>query len=269
MTLRSTTRARQTIAVREATRLTQAIAIALGGAVRAGRMRARLTQEELGARVGLHQTWISRIELGGGQRVPLDTWVRIGVALDQPLAVSFTRPLGMMRQPADAGHLAMQEHLLALARRTGRAATFELPTRPNDPSHSIDVCVRDSRHRVLIIEEAWNTFGDLGAATRSTNRKMAEAADLAATIDGGPPYRVAVVWVLRDSAANHDLTRRYPEIFRSAFPGSSRAWVQALASGDPPPTAPGIVWFDGATRQIRSFRAVRGSPTKDPESRRG
>ena len=49
---------------------------------------------------------ISQIELGRGEGAPLSLWIAIGQALDQPLAVSFTRPFGETRQPADAGHLA-------------------------------------------------------------------------------------------------------------------------------------------------------------------
>jgi hypothetical protein len=181
-------------------------------------------------------------------------WIRIGLALGQPFAASFTKPLGETRQPIDAGHLAMQEYLLSLARSTGRAATFELPTRPSDPSHSIDVCVRDTRRRVLIIEEAWNTFGDLGGAIRATHRKQAEAADLAATIGDGPSFRVATVWVVRDNANNHALVARYPEILGAAFPGSSRAWVKALTSDAAPPTRPGLAWFDPGTRRLHEWR---------------
>jgi hypothetical protein len=148
----------------------------------------------------------------------------------------------------------MQERLLDLARRTGRIATFELPTRAADPRYSIDVCVRDPIHRVLIVQEAWNTFGDLGAAVRSTNRKTAEATDLAAGVDEGTPYRVAVVWVLRSTAANRMLVGRYPHIFRTAFPGSSRSWVRALTDGEAPPDAPGLVWLDPATGRISEWR---------------
>lgn len=174
-------RRRPTDTVREADRLCRSIAGALGPTVRSGRRRLQLTQAQLAERTGVHQSWISRIEIGRGQGAALETWIAIGVALGQPLAVAFSRPLGETREPRDAGHLAMQERLLTLAHATGRTATFELPTRPADPSRSIDVCVRDARHRVLIIEEAWNTFADIGAATRSTARKRAEAADLAAT----------------------------------------------------------------------------------------
>ena len=209
-----------------------------------------MTQADLGARVGIHQTWVSDIELGRGAGVPLHLWVALGIAVDRPLAMSFSKPLTQARV-ADAGHLEMQEALLDLAAATGRRAVAELPTRPLDPTHSIDVAVWDGPQRTLIIQEAWNTFGDIGAAIRSTHRKQAEAADLAVVLarDGGPT-RVAVVWVVRASAANRALLARYPRLFSAAFDGSSRAWARALASGAVPPERPGLVWFDPATRRI-------------------
>jgi transcriptional regulator with XRE-family HTH domain len=237
--------------------MTQVIAISLGEAVRAGRLRLRLTQQELAKRVGVKQGWISRIELGHGKGVPLELWVALGAALGRPLAITLSRPLGEPRDPVDAGHLAMQERLLELARTTGRPARFELPTRPLNPRHSIDIGVRDVRQRVLLIEEAWNSFGDVGAAIRSTNRKVAEGSDLAATFDDGPPYRVAAVWVVRSSAANRRLLARYPEIFRSAFPGSSRAWVTALTAGSEPPALPGLVWLDPTAGRLTAWRRAR------------
>ena len=251
-------RRRPTDTVREADRLCRSIASALGPTVRTGRVRLRLTQAELAERTGVHQSWISRIELGRGRGAALETWIAIGVALGQPLAVSFSRPLDAFRGPTDSGHLAMQELLLSLAREAGRIATFELPTRPADPSRSIDVCVRDARNRVLIIEEAWNTFGDVGAAARSTARKRAEATDLAATIDNGTPYRVASVWVVRPSATNRSLLARFPGIFGAACSGSSRGWMKALTSTDAPPDALGLVWLDPASGRVTAWRRRSG-----------
>ena len=163
-----TTRRRPTETVREATRLTNAIAVSLGRAVRVSRLESGLSQAQVADRIGVHQSWISRIELGRGGSAGLDIWIAIGSALGRPLAIALSRPLGEERRPLDAGHLEIQEHLLSLARRTGRSAVFGLPTRPADPRHSIDVCVRDAAARILFIEEAWNTFTDLGAAIRST-----------------------------------------------------------------------------------------------------
>jgi len=251
-------RRRPTDTIREAQRLSRSIVDSLGKVVRDRRIRLRLTQAELATRVGVHQSWISRIEIGRGHGVPLETWVALGVALGRPLAVAFSRPLGESREPIDAGHLAMQERLLMLAREIGRTATFELPTRPADPSRSIDVCVRDHRCRVLIVQEVWNSFGDVGAAARSTSRKRAEAADLAAAIDGGPPYRVASVWVVRPSATNRDLLARFPGIFIAACPGSSRGWTRALISTDAPPGSPGLVWLDPLTGRITEWRRRPG-----------
>jgi transcriptional regulator with XRE-family HTH domain len=211
---------------------------------------------DLAARVGLSRTRIAEIERGEGTGAPLQTWIALGIALGRPLAVQFSRPLGQERGPVDAGHLEIQEHILRLARATGRHGTFELPTRPADPARSTDVGIRDDRHRVLIQTECWNTFGDLGAAIRATNRKAAETAAHAVATSAGDadPYRVATVWVVRASATNRHLLAAYPHIIDAAFPGSSRRWLMALTHGTEPPTEPGLVWFDPATHRLTEHR---------------
>lgn len=230
---------------REAT----AIAATLGGQVRGARRARGMTLTGLAARTGIGRTRLSEIERGHGARAPLEAWVVIGIALDRPLAASLSRPLGAAPDGVrDAGHLEMQERILALAAATGRHGTFELPTRPLDPSRSTDVGIRDARQRARILVECWNTFGDLGAAVRATARKAAEAG---AT---WPADRIATVWVVRASAANRALLARFPRIVGAAFPGSSRAWLRALTAGTPPPPEPGLVWYDPARRALTEHR---------------
>jgi transcriptional regulator with XRE-family HTH domain len=243
-------------AVIEGVREAQALAATLGGAIRAAREARRMTLESLASRVGLSRARLSQIERGEGTGTPLRTWIALGIALDRPLAVGFSKPLDAMRGPVDAGHLDIQEHVLGLARATGRHGTFELPTRPTDPSRSTDVGIRDDRHRVLIQAECWNTFGDLGAAVRATNRKAAEAAAHAIATAAGDvaPYRVATLWVVRASAGNRTLVTRYPHVIDAAFPGSSRRWVATLNVGEPPPSEPGLVWYDPGTRRLTEHR---------------
>ena len=146
--------------------------------------------------------------------------------------------------------------MLSLAVATGRRGTFELPTRPSDPSRSTDVGIRDDSNCVLIQVECWNTFSDLGAAVRSTKRKQVEAeAHAVATVrDGQQTYRVASVWIVRATAANRAMIARYPHVLASAFPGSSRAWVRALTLGLEPPIEPGLVWFDPGKRVLTEWR---------------
>ena len=162
----------------------------------------------------------------------------------------------------DAGHLAAQEIVLGLARRNGRRGEFELPTRPTDPSRSIDVVVRDDRSRAILVIEIWNRRDDLGAAARASTRKVSEAegpAVLAARDDR--PYRIAVCWLFVDSAANRRLVGRYPEILRSRFPGSSVAWVRCLVEGTLPPDDPGLAWIDPRSRRILPLRHRRRGTT--------
>ena len=81
-----------------------------------------------------------------GARTPLETWIAIGIAVDRPLSVAFSRDV-VDPLPRDAGHLAAQELLLRLAADVGRAGRFELPTRPARPAQSVDVCLVDRRQK--------------------------------------------------------------------------------------------------------------------------
>ncbi len=249
-------RRRRTSLQAEGDREAARIAATLGREVRATRRQRRLTQAQLGERVGLSRSRMGYIERGAGLGAPLLTWVRLGIALRRPFGASLSRDLEP-QAPADAGHLEAQELLLELTRKTGRGGSFEMPTRPDNPLHSVDVPVRDDRERVLVLNEIWNRFEDVGKAARSTDRKLAEAARIAVALGGADPYRVAHCWLLVDTAANRALVARFPEILAARFPGSSVAWVRALTHGDPIPHEPGIAWIDLRTRRLVPMRLRR------------
>jgi hypothetical protein len=216
-----------------------------------------LTQGELGERVSLSQATVSLIERGHGGGLTLDAWQRIGVALDRPVIVALARDAH--EEPADAGHLRMQELVLRLGRAWGAVRTFEPPTRPSDPARSTDVGLRDDPRRRLLLVECWNTIGDVGAAVRSTNRKLVEAEALAVAIAGdAAPYGVSGCWIVRATSRNRALVARYPEIFASRFPGSSRSWVATLNRGTTPPREAALVWCDAACRRLFEWRPGGG-----------
>jgi transcriptional regulator with XRE-family HTH domain len=235
-------------------RLARECAARFGSRISEARRRRGWTQAALGGKVGLSNSRISQIEAGNSAGVSLETLFALGHVLDLPLRVEFGRDAA--GEPADAGHLKVQELMLRLAHRTGRARTFELPTRPLDTGHSIDVCLRDDAQRVLFIEECWNTFGNINAAVRSTRRKVAEAEQFAVAIGGeGEPYRVAAVWIVRDTRANRQLLARYPEVFATTFSGSSAQWVRALTEATArPPAALGLVWCDVHATRLAAWR---------------
>jgi transcriptional regulator with XRE-family HTH domain len=236
----------------EAARRNAELMARLGHELRASRRRRRLIQAQLAAIVGVVQSTISQMELGRGGSLSMDVWQRAFAAVDRDLTLVASRD--RLDEPADAGHLAMQELVMRLGRGSGYARSFELPTRASDARRSTDVCLRDDRTRRLLLVEVWNTFGDIGAAARSTNRKVAEAEAFAVALVGERPYSVHACWIVRATARNRALVARYPELFESRFPGSSERWRRAIAEGAEPPREPGLVWSDVRATRLVAWR---------------
>ena len=226
----------------------QRVAAVLGAELKWTRLRRRLTQQQMSDRMGISRARYSGLERGEGASAPLSAWYGAGAVLDRPLAVSFSRDT--VTPLVDAGHAAAQELVLRLARSQRRIGLFELPTRASRTSGSVDVGIRDDRCRVLILTEIWNALNDLGSGARTTSRKVHEAEGLAAFRG----YRVAACWLLVDTAANRAIVRRYPEVFRSMFPGSSALWARALTDGSCPPTGAGVAWIDPRAQRITALR---------------
>ena len=230
----------------------QAIGATLGAQAATTRRRLRLRQVTVAARIGISRGRLGDLERGRGTGAPLGLWIALGMTLGRPLRMEFSRPVDP--ETADAGHLAIQELVLRLGRAAGFARSFEVPTKPADPSRSTDVGLRDDRGRTMILIECWNTIGDLGAAARATSRKVAEAEALAIAAGGERPFTVRAVWVVRATARNRALLARYPEVFAARFPGSSTRWVAALTQATEPPAEPGLVWCDGTARRLFAWR---------------
>jgi transcriptional regulator with XRE-family HTH domain len=226
----------------------------LGRQVREARLRRRWTQARLGGTARVSRMLVSRIERGLGGSSTVDSVQRISVALGIPMRLELGRD--PVEDTADAGHLAMQELVLRIGRATGCIGSFELPTRPAEPWRSIDVVLACPQRRTMILCECWNTIGDIGAAARATSRKAAELDALAAS-RFGPNASVGTVWIIRATARNRALVARYPEVFASRFPGSSRGWVDALTGGGDSPTSAGLVWCDIAATRIFAWRRSR------------
>jgi transcriptional regulator with XRE-family HTH domain len=216
-----------------------AIAANLGRDARTTRRQRRMTQAELGEAVGMSQAEISLLESGRGAHTSIETWVAIGIALRQPIAIGFGRDT--VQPLSDAAHLDAQELVTRLPREAGWRVAFEAPDDRRAPGGSTDL--RLDRPGVSALIEIWNRLDDLGAAGRSSDRKLARA-----------PAGTRPVWLLADTAANHAIVRRYPTVLRSRFPGSSSCWVRALADGGEPPVLPGLAWIDLRAGRLRPRR---------------
>ena len=228
-----------------------AIAATLGGKVRAARRARRLTLAGLARRVGISPTRLSEIERGLGARAPLETWIALGIALDRPLAVDLSRPLGRRATPPMPAIWRSRRRSSASPGRPAGPGTFELPTRPTDPRRSTDVGIRDPRTGCGSSRSA-GTRSAISA--RPSAPPTASSTKPAASLAGRPD---------RDGLGRQShrhqsrLLARYPHIIDAAFPGSSRALGPALTEGDAtPPNEPGLVWFDPHGRLRERRRAT-------------
>jgi transcriptional regulator with XRE-family HTH domain len=231
---------------------------AAGAQVKASRTLRRLTQDTLAKRVGISRPRIADLEAGRGANASLTTWFAVGEALGRPFKAEFLRD--RLEQPIDAGHLEIQELVLRVGKQAGYDRRFELAARPLDPARSSDAALLDRSARRMILAECWNSFGDLGAAARSSDRKLAEAGQLSAALgDENGPLQVGLVWVVRDTARNRELIGRYRHIFEARFPGSSVGWVNALVRGRSAPAEPGLIWCDVRATRLFAWRRLSGS----------
>lgn len=241
----------------QARRVLQPILTREGDKVRRARRRRRWRQTDLARKVGVDQATISRIERGAGGTLSLELWQQVALVIGVPLGMTLGRDA--LEEPIDAGHLAVQELVLKLGRLAGYRRTYELPTKPSDPTLSTDVGLTDDSNRRLVQVECVNTFGNVNASIRSADRKRAEAEALAVSIGHGDSFEVHQVWVVRATRRNRALLTRYPELFAARFAGSSQGWVAALTLGSPPPDQTGLVWCDARATRLFEWRR-RASP---------
>jgi transcriptional regulator with XRE-family HTH domain len=95
----------------EAARRNAALIAALGHELRRSRLLRRLTQARLGAIVGVVQSTVSQMERGRAGSLSMDVWQRAFAAVGRDLTLTVTRD--RLQEPDDAGHLGIQELVLA------------------------------------------------------------------------------------------------------------------------------------------------------------
>ena len=235
----------------------------LGARVRQARARRGWSQHKLAVQVGITRFRIGQIERGDGAGVPLDLWHALGLVLKLPLRIEFGRDAlertDRRRPFEDAGaHAPTGTH----ARHN--ALLRDCRTRSTDPALSVDVGWRDDARRALILNECWNTFGNINAAVRQhppQNRRGEPACGHAWWRRRG----ICRCGVLDRSrhATKSRTDRSLPEVFATAFPASSSAWVRALTTpAAPVPTETGLVWSDVQANRLFPWRQsrLRASP---------
>jgi len=224
----------------------------VGRGVREARLRRGQTQCEIAALAGVSASTVQRVEAGRAEHISLDSLQRTAHAVGRPLRLELSPD--PRREPADAGHLAIQELVVRLGTVAGYVAIPEMPAVRHGSWQSTDVALRSDTARRLLVVECWNSVGDVGAAYRGTDRKRIDGAAYAAGRWGEGHHLVTACWVVRATARNRALLASYPALFAARFTGSSRAWVRALTEGGDPPPEIGLVWCDVRATRLFPWR---------------
>ena len=217
-----------------------------------------LTQRALGARAGLSQQEVSRLELGNGGDAGLDTWAVCAAAVGRQLAAFFEQTAGA-DVPRDIEHLkspaSRRRHRGRgrLASGTGSRAPAGWPPHPR----SIDVLLTRAARREAAVVEIWDLLLDGGGAMRGLECKVLDPRERV-----GPNWNVQGLLVVRGTHRNRELVAGARRPIRGTLPRV----VTSLAS-----RAPGSGDAAASRRWLRMDRCQRRAPRRvaSPAGRAG
>lgn len=232
------------------------LAMRLGARMRERRRAMGLTQAQLGGRIGIHQTAVSKMERGKGARFSLETWAAAAAALGYELT-AFFEGAPSSDAPVDLEHIRRQQLVVTTGARGGWGARVEHRLVVGGRPLAIDVLLirpAASGPGELCVVEVWNWLTDIGAAWRN------HAAKVAAVRESHPTTRVSGLFVMRATRRNRELVREFGEVFRARFSASSDRMLAALGNRHvPAPEGDAVAWTDAHATRLVPVRA-RGNP---------
>lgn len=197
-------------------RLAHRALLSIGDEFREARIQNALTQEELGAAVGLSRAEISRIERGQSPHVPYETLVMIAAALGLDLPLKAFPNGDTVR---DSGQLALLARFRAILPATLRHRT-EVPLGIHGDLRAWDEVVVGPGWSIPVEAEA--RIRDTQAVRRRIGLKCRDAG-----VD-------RVILLVADTRHNRHVLRLAAEDFRDAFPVRGREALAALKSASLP-----------------------------------
>jgi transcriptional regulator with XRE-family HTH domain len=226
----------------------------LGAILRAVRLRAGLTQQNVADRAGVSRSVISRIERGHLETVSLGTLRRVSAALEVRIeAATFSRN-GDLDRLVNARHSALDDalacHLRGLPDWTfGPEVSFAIWGERG----LVDILAWQPRRRMLLVIELKTAIVDVNELAGTFDRKMRLAIEIARRHGWAVPDPTTVSgWVVvSDTRTNRRRVAQHAAMLRAAFPSDGR-------------TIRG--WLARPTRQVRclSFWHEPAAAPRDP-----
>jgi transcriptional regulator with XRE-family HTH domain len=156
--------------------------IQAGRALRALRVRRRLSQRELAALSRVPQSTISRAERGHLSQLPLATTRRMFEALDASVEVDVRWRRGELERLVDREHASLVEAVVRRLRRVDWLVEVEVSYSIYGERGSIDVLAFDLRSLTLLVVEVKSELAAVEATLRKVDEKVRLAPDRAPSL---------------------------------------------------------------------------------------
>lgn len=217
----------------------------LGDRLRRARLVSQLDQREVGARAGVSQSTISRMELGLGANVPLATWQRVAAAIGGGLEADLAPARPEVPQLDVAGRC--HELLTELGRQGGWSSVTTRVARTDGTVHSIETVMVRPRHREVILARVWDVIGDVEAAIDELHESVEREQAI-----HGLEWTVGWTAIIPASGTNRRRMTEVEPLLLLAAPMFGARWLNALARESVPmPSRPGLIWTNGQVARLR------------------
>jgi transcriptional regulator with XRE-family HTH domain len=218
--------------------------IRLGISYRALRVRARLTQEQLGLRARTTRGVVSAIERGRGDEVRGADLGQVAAALGATVDVRLRwRGEGLDRL-LDEAHAATVAALVGLLERLGWQVALEVTFSIWGERGSIDVLAWHEPTGTLLVVEVKSVVADIQSLLHGLDRKARLAREIGAA-RGWRARSVGRLVVVAESPTSRGRARRHAAILAAALPTRGRevrAWLRA-----PTGSMSGLIFLSNAS----------------------
>jgi transcriptional regulator with XRE-family HTH domain len=237
----------------------------VGAAVLSLRTSLGWTQRELGRRVGLSQSEISRLERGLLEDLTLDTAERLLNGMGARLVLSVDAPfLGDRQRQREPAHARCSSHVASRLRRAGWLVATEVEVGDDRSRGWIDVLAVHPGTGLLLVIEIKTEIRDLGAIERSLGW-YERASWTAARRLGWRPSRSIGCLLLLATVANDTRVIENRESFTAGFPVRARDLTACIEDGSSPTLAGrGVAMIDPLSRRAAWLRPLHTDGRRSP-----
>ncbi|MEX2183951.1 MAG: helix-turn-helix transcriptional regulator [Chloroflexota bacterium] len=216
------------------------------------------TQRELGLRVGMSQSTVSRLERGIATELSIGGADRLLKAMGARLGISVTAPyLADRARQRDPVHARLAAFVVAHLCAAGWIVATEVEVGGDRSRGWIDILAWHPGTGLLLVIELKTEIHDVGAIQRSLNWYEREAWAAAKRL-GWYPRSVHASLLLLATEANDQRVADNGSAFRSKFPVRARELAEVIRSGTPPPVrGRSVAMVDPLSRRAMWVRPLR------------